>query len=172
LYVLRRTLGELDRIEVRTGAAVEAPEQERERLAEMAEREPRTREAIEHASKHQPQGVGAGLEGPLPRRPPQALVAVEHGSGRDRIGGVEVDKCAQLLRPLPERVKRGMVEVLAAGVPVDHRSGKRELAHAALELIGRGLCILHGKVREAGIAVAAPADLACKEIVRLARLAA
>src|SRR5271167_4905144 len=37
LEILRRRLAELDRIKIRSGAAVEAPEQERQRLAEMAE---------------------------------------------------------------------------------------------------------------------------------------
>ena len=47
LDVLRGKLCELDRIEFRPGAAVEAPEQERERLAEMPERKLRARKAID-----------------------------------------------------------------------------------------------------------------------------
>src|SRR5882724_10021722 len=46
-HVFRRALGELDRIEVRPGTAVETPEQERQGFAQMAEPEPRAREAIE-----------------------------------------------------------------------------------------------------------------------------
>src|SRR5262249_54639556 len=47
LDVLRRTPRELDRIKIRSRSAVEAPEQERQGFAQMAEREPRARETIE-----------------------------------------------------------------------------------------------------------------------------
>src|SRR5262245_62818829 len=57
LDVLRGTLREFDRVKIRSRAAVETPEQERQGFAQMAEREPRARETIEHASEHDAQGV-------------------------------------------------------------------------------------------------------------------
>src|SRR5262249_42206199 len=57
LDVLRGTLRELDGIKIRSRAAVEAPEQERQGFPQVPEREPGAREAIEHASEHDAQGV-------------------------------------------------------------------------------------------------------------------
>ena len=65
-----------------------------------------------------------------------------------------------------------MIEVLPVRMAIDHRAGEPQLAHAALELVGGGFGVLHGKMGKAGIAVGAFADRACEEIIRLARLAA
>src|SRR5438128_5511327 len=82
--------------------AVEAPEQERQRLTEMSERELHPGEAVEHPADHEAQGVGAGLERPLPHRALQQPVAGQDGMGRDRVGGMKIDQRAERLRALPE----------------------------------------------------------------------
>ena len=58
-----------------------------------------------------------------------------------------------------------MVEILAVGVVVDHGAAEFELCHAALQLVGRGLGVLHGEVREAGKAIGPLLDLLGEEVV-------
>src|SRR5262249_30324339 len=101
LDVLRRTFCELDGVKPGSRAAVETPEQERQGFPQMPQREPRAREAIEPTSEPDAQGVRAGLEGPFPRRSPQPVVPVQHGSGVDRVSRMELDECIQRLRPFP-----------------------------------------------------------------------
>jgi hypothetical protein len=50
-------------------------------------------------------------------------------------------------------------------VAVDHGAAKFELAHAAFQLVGGGLRVLHGKMGKAGITLGALLYLACQEIV-------
>src|SRR6516162_7884355 len=149
LDVLRGTLCELDGVKIRSRAAVETPEQERQGFPQVPEREPGAREAVEHASEHDAQGVRAGLEGPFPRRPPQPVVAVQHGSGGERVGRMEIDERVQCLRPFPERVERAIIQIYPIGMAVDHGAAELELAHAAFELVRGGDGVLHGKMREA-----------------------
>ena len=52
LDVLRRKLGEFHRVEARTCPAVETPQQERQGFAEMAERQPGARKAVEDAAEN------------------------------------------------------------------------------------------------------------------------
>jgi hypothetical protein len=73
---------------------------------------------------------------------------------------MNVDRRLQRLGPFPERVQRPVIEILAVGVAVDHRPAKLQLAQAALQLIRCSLRVLHGKMREAGIAVGTLLDLA------------
>jgi hypothetical protein len=51
-------------------------------------------------------------------------------------------------------------------MPVNHGAAELELAHAALEFVGRGLRILHRNVRKARISVRTLLHFLCKEIVR------
>ena len=95
----------------------------------MAERKPRAREAIENASEYDTQRVRAGLECPFPRRPPQSLVAVQHGRRRDGIGRVQIDERVERLCSFPERIQGWIVKVLPVGMAVDHRAAEFELAH-------------------------------------------
>src|SRR6476661_2765966 len=127
----------------------------------MAEREARARKAVEYAPEHDAQRVRAGLERPLPGGPAQPIVSVQYGRGRDRVGRMQVDQRVQSLRALPERVERAIVEILSIGMPVDHGAAEFELAHAAFELVRGGGGVLHGKMREAGVALRALVDLAC-----------
>src|SRR5262249_40216498 len=127
------------------------PQQERQRFAQMSEGEPRARETIENASEYDAQRMRAGLERPFPRRPPQALVTVQHGRRRNGIGGVQIDECLERLRPLPEWVQRSVVQVLAVGMAIDHGAAEFELAHASFELVRGGGGILHWQMREAGV---------------------
>ena len=167
LDVLRRRLGELDAVELRP--AVEAPEQERQRLAEMAEHQLGAREAVEQAAEHQPQGVRAGLKSPFPGGAAQAGDAFEHRGRGDRIGRMNIDRRAERLGALPERIERRMVEILAVGVAVDHGAAEFQLAHAALELVGGAARVLHRQMRKAGIAVRPLLDFAREKVVGLPR---
>ena len=109
---------------------------------------------------------------PFPGRSPQALVALQHRSGCHRVGRMQIDERTQRFRPFPERMERGMIEVLPVGVAVDHGAAEPQLAHRALELVGGRDGVLHRKVCETGIAVGSLADLTGEEIVGLARFAA
>ena len=138
----------------------------------MAENEFGAGKPVEEAAEHQPQGVGAGLESPFPGGAPQPGVSVQGAGRRHRIGRVDVDRSSQCLRSIPERLQRWMVEILAVGVAVDHGAAEFQLALATLELIRGGSRVLHGKVREAVVAVRPLLDFACQEVVGVARLAA
>src|SRR5271157_6383498 len=98
----------------------------------MAERQPRTRKAIEQPGEDKPQCMRAGFKAPLPGGAAQSLDAGKRRRRSNRIGRVDVDRGAERLRALPERIQRGMIEVLAVGVAVDHRAAELEAAHAAL----------------------------------------
>jgi len=51
---------------------------------------------------------------------------------------------------------------------VDHGAAELQIAHAALELVGGSLCILHGKMRETRIVVGPLLNFLGQEIVRCA----
>ena len=70
LDVIGRLAGKLDAVEL--GAAVEAPQQVGQRLAEMAEDHLGAGEAVEMAAEHQPQRMRAGLKAPFPGGAAQA----------------------------------------------------------------------------------------------------
>src|SRR6516165_4987899 len=125
----------------------------------MPERKLCAREAVEHAPEYQAQRVRAGLECPLPGRPSQTLVAFEDWRRGDRIGRMQVDERADLLGAFPERKQRGMVEILAVGVAIDHGAAELELAHGALELVGGGLDVLHREVGKPAVAIRTSCDL-------------
>src|SRR5262250_601295 len=121
----------------------------------MSEGEPRAREALETASKYDAQRMRAGLERPFPRRPPQALVTIQHGGRRNGIGGMQIDECLERLRPLPKWVQRSVVQVLAIGMAIDHGAAEFELAHASFKLVRGGGGILHGQMRKPRVALRA-----------------
>ncbi len=164
--IVGRLLGKLHAVKL--GAAVETPQQVRQRLAEMAEHHLGAGKAIEQPAEYQPQGMRAGLETPFPSGAAQAVIALEHGRGHDRIGGMNVDRRAERLGPLPERMQRRMVEILAVGVAVDHGAGEFEVAHATFQLVGGAARILHRQMRKAGIAVGALLHLARQKIIGFA----
>ena len=58
-----------------------------------------------------------------------------------------------------------MIEILPERVAVDHRAAELQLLDAALELVGRGLGVLHRQMREAGIAVRPLLDFLGQKIV-------
>src|SRR5262245_27795074 len=108
----------------------------------MAEPQLGAREAIEYATEDQPQRVRSGLERPLPGGAAQPVVTRQHRRWRNRVGRMDIDQRAERLGALPERGKRGIVEVLSVGVSVDHRAAELQLVDAALKLVGRGLGVL------------------------------
>src|SRR5215471_14982466 len=73
--IFRRSPGELDGIEVGPGAAVEAPQQEWQCLAQMSQAYSGAGKAVEQPAEDEAQCVRAGLECPFPGRAPQPLVA-------------------------------------------------------------------------------------------------
>ncbi len=79
---------------------------------------------------------------------------------------MQVDHGAERLGALPERVERGMVEVLPVGVAVDHGANDAQFAHCAFKLAGRGHGVLHREVGKARIAAGTFLYLAGEEIVR------
>ena len=165
LDVVRHRVLQPDVVEVGPGAAVEAPQQERQGLAHMAEADARLREAVEHAAEDQPQRVRAGFEGPLPGGAAQPRMALQHRRDGHRVGRMDVDQRAERLGALPERAQRWMIEILPVGVAVDHGAAEFQLLDATRELVGRGLGVLHRQMREAGIAVGPFLDFLGQEIV-------
>src|SRR3954447_4980879 len=85
LDVFRRASAELDRVEVGAGAAVEPPEQERQRLAQMSEAELGARKPVEDPAEDDAERMRAGLERPFPGRAAQSLVTIEHRRRYHRI---------------------------------------------------------------------------------------
>src|SRR5215472_17115703 len=171
LEILRRWLAELDRIKIRSGAAVEAPEQERQCLAEMAEADAGTREAVKQSAENQPQRMRSGFEGPFPGCAPQSLVAVQYRRQADRIDGMQVNERVQRFGSLPERMECRVVEILSVGMAIDHRTAEFELTHATLELGGGGARILHRQMGKSGIAIGPAINLPRQKIVSRARAA-
>src|SRR5512138_3642042 len=96
--------------------------------------------------------MAAGVDGEAPRRARQLLVALEvrldHLRMRQR--RMQVDRHAELFRPLPDRPVLARVEKLALLVAMDHRAPEAELADAAPELFGSRLGIRRWQGREAG----------------------
>ncbi len=82
---------------------------------------------------------------------------------------MQIERHAKRFGALPQRISVGMIEILAVGVAVDHGAGEFQIAHAALEFVGRGLCVLHRKMREAEIAVRRLLHLGREKVVGLAR---
>jgi len=63
-----------------------------------------------------------------------------------------------------------MIQIHPIGMTVDHGAAELELSHAAFELVRGGGGVLHGKMREARIAVRAFLDFTGEEIVGRTRL--
>src|SRR5262249_39424421 len=78
---------------------------------------------------------------------------------------MQIDERAKHFGPLPERIERRIVEVLAVRMAVDHDPEESRLAYAALELVGRGEGILHSEVAEPRITTRPFVDLSGKKIV-------
>src|SRR5262249_27696608 len=113
----------------------------------------------------------AGFEGPFPGRAPQSLVAVQNRRRADRIDGVQVNERAERFSTLPERMERGVVEILSVGMAIDHRPGECEPAYAVFERGGGGVRIRQGKGGKPGIARGRVLNWARKKIVGGARAA-
>src|SRR4029450_973906 len=122
--------------------------------------------AVEYTAGDNTQRMRTGLHAPTPHRAHKHIVAGEHRQRRDWIRGVKVNRRAERSRAFPERIIGTVIEIFAARMPINHGAAERELAHAALEFVGRGLRILHRKVRKARISVGTLLHFLCKEIVR------
>ena len=84
---------------------------------------------------------------------------------------MQVDQRVECFDLGPEWMQRRVVEILAIGVTVDHGAAEFQLVHAAIELVGGRLGVLHRQMREAGILVGPLLDFPSQKIVALARLA-
>src|SRR3984957_19137871 len=78
--VIRRLLGKLYAIKL--GAAIETPQQERQRLAEVTEHDFGAGEAVEQAAEDKAQSVRSRLETPFPGGAAQAIDAFKGRRGR------------------------------------------------------------------------------------------
>ena len=104
--------------------------------------------AVEMPAEHKPQRMRAGLKSPFPGGAAQAGDAFQRRGGGNRISGVNINRRAECFRPLPERIERGMIEILPVGMAVDHGAAKLEFAQAALKLVGGAARVLHREVGE------------------------
>jgi hypothetical protein len=68
-------------------------------------------------------------------------------------------------RAFPERKQRGMVEILAMGVAVDHGAAELQFVDTALQFVRRRARILHRQMRETRIALRMPADFPGQNII-------
>src|SRR5262245_5041054 len=93
----------------------------------------------------------------------------EHRKRCDWIRRMKINRRAERSRAFPERIIGTVIEIFAVRMPINHGAAELELADAALEFIGRGLRILHRKVRKARISIGTLLYFLCKEIVRRAR---
>ena len=84
---------------------------------------------------------------------------------------MQIDQRLERLRAFPERIERGIVQILPVGVAVDHGAAEFQVAHGAFELVRGSDGILHGKMGEPGITVRALPNFARQEIVGLAGIA-
>src|SRR5262249_42984218 len=78
---------------------------------------------------------------------------------------MQIDERAKHFGPLPERIERRIVEVLAVSMAVDHDPAESQLAYAALEFVGRGEGILHSEVAETRITIRPFVDFSGQKIV-------
>jgi hypothetical protein len=84
---------------------------------------------------------------------------------------MQIDRRAERVGALPERIELGGIEILSMCVAVDHGAAEFQFAHTAFELVGCRFRVLHGQVSEAGIAIGPPLNFTRKKVVRLAHLA-
>ena len=78
---------------------------------------------------------------------------------------MKVDGNGERLDQLPERQVPRIVEIKAVGMAVDERAPETELPHAALELPGGGIGLLHGQMREPRITRRVLRDLGREKVV-------
>ncbi len=134
---------------------VDAPDQERQRFAEMAEHDLQARIGFEQAAEHETDGERRGLDRVAPGRAHHhreffdvvVVIGIHHRRHRHR--RMQVDRHVERLRALEDRPEALVVKKDAVGEPVDHRAFETELG-GALELVGRRLRVAGGQRREGG----------------------
>src|SRR6202012_2614389 len=136
---------------------VEPRQHERRRLTHVTDDDLQRRIAVEHAAEYQPQRVRGGVDVPAPAHRGQGethLVSKPRVAGLDdrrrRDSGGQVNRNVQCRSAVEDRIEEPVVQVAALAVPVDHRTGKAELADRALELFGRLVGGTDGHSGEAG----------------------
>ena len=82
---------------------------------------------------------------------------------------MDVDRRAQVGRPLPERIVAAVVEIDAVGLAIDQRALEAEIVHAALQLVGCHAGVLQGEMGKSSVAVGAFLDLERQHVVALLR---
>src|SRR5262245_11638545 len=124
---------------------VDAPQQERQAFAEMAENDLQFGIGVEYPAEHHAHALRCRLDGvaPSPAEERWKLVAVlfvirvDHRLRWTR--WVHVDRHVEVLRALEQRPEGLLVEEKAVGQPVHHAAKKAKLGHGALEFVGGGL---------------------------------
>ncbi len=157
-------------------AAVDAPQIDRDALAEMAEHDLELRAFVEQARADQPQRVHRGLGVERPVRPEQPVMAFVHfRPARQRVARVQIERHVERLDRAPERpvLRQVVIEhgVRRAGLgkAVDQRADKAELLDAARQFRGSGLRVLHRQRGKGGKAAGALGALVGEHVVGLAR---
>jgi hypothetical protein len=126
---------------------IDAPDQERQGLAEMAEHDLEPRIGVEHAAEHHADRQGRGFHRVAPggahhhREVLGVVVVIGVHHRRQRQRGMQIDRHVERLRALVDRPEPLVVEKHVIGEPVQHGALEAELAHGALELVGGGLRI-------------------------------
>ncbi|MDQ0301667.1 hypothetical protein J2S75_000678 [Ancylobacter polymorphus] len=151
--------------EIEFPSAVEAPEQEGQCLAHMAENDLRLGKAGECSAEDKPQCMGCGLGRPGPDRTTDFGAMGEHGRMVGHGAGMQIDRDVQFLDTLPEGQIAVLVEIMPVGLAVDERSPETELPDGTFEFGRSGLGILQGEMSKAGIAIGPLLNLARKEII-------
>ncbi len=129
---------------------VEAIEQQRHRLARMADDEPELGMAVEGAREDQPHRVHPHFVTEAGERAGEAAEFVRvHPFGR-RAGRMDVERGVEMLQRLQDRREGRLVEIVAARMGIQHRAVEAEPGHAALDLRDRALHVLRREGGEAG----------------------
>src|SRR3954454_15183921 len=136
---------------------VDAPEQERQPLTEMAENELRL-VLLEQTGEHEADRERRGLDGVAPGGAQEhgevlrvlLIISVDHGRMRHR--GVQVDRHVERLGARENRPIALVVDELALSEAVDHRALEAELLDAARKLIRRGRRIVGRQRRKTRVA--------------------
>ena len=150
---------------------VDAPDQKRQRFAEMTEDDFQLRMPLEHAGQHEADGGGRGFHRIAPGRPRHGreildvVVVVDARHLGLRQSGMQIDRHVELFGARINRPEFLVVEEGAVGEAVQHGALEAEFFHAALELVGSRLGHRGRQAGEGGEALRILGDLGVQAIV-------
>src|SRR5215831_18894196 len=106
-----------------TPPEVEALQGVGQSLAHVSQQQDGMREGVKDPATDDAQGVGGGLDGPVPDSTTQARVSlVDFHLVGWRVGWMQVDGDAKLLGALPHPPELALIQVLAVGMPIHQRA--------------------------------------------------